>query len=286
MDEAHTVIEAKKVTRGRGKWAMIVIVMVLAAVLLVPTWLQVDRLYQRHRLFVAIRSKNLAMVEALLKAGADPNLRDAPPSTRGNLVDRLLNPRGQPAYEDQQPSPLLAALYRVQVDRPGWHMVTFEPNPSPAIVRALISHGASVNAAGPMESLPITFAAASGNTEVVDILLRSGADVNQTDLIGNSLLLTAAGQGRTEMVQFLIARGADVHARNNSGETALICAVRYCRMPEMVELLLQHKVDPNIRDIRGKTALFYARNPAAALSSRQTRRLPQVITILTRAGAR
>ena len=87
-------------------------------------------------------------------------------------------------------------------------------------------------------------------------------------------------------IKYLIAHGANVHAYTLAGDTALTYAVRYTRDPDVVRFLLDHQVDLNLADSRGKTALFYAYNPSSALSAAQTRRLPQVIQILKQAGAR
>ena len=261
---------------------------VLVGVALVPfilTWFQINQSQRGRELFAAVRANDLAGVQALLKTGADPNMRDAPPPPHGpgEFIERLLNRSSDPA---RQPTPLLAALCVERRSAQGMNEVSYNPNPNPAILSALLSRGANANATDWAQTPPIAFAVASGNTEAVGTLLRYGAAVNQADVIGSTPLFVAAGQGRTRMMRYLIDHGADVHTRNTAKETTLIYTVRFSRMPDSVTFLLDRHVDPNLKDIRGKTALYYANNPDTYLAPSQTRLLPQVISLLAKAGAR
>jgi len=58
-------------------------------------------------------------------------------------------------------------------------------------------------------------------------MIEHGADVNAKDNYGYTVLILAARNGHTEIVELLIERGADIEAMNNDGNTALIQAARY-----------------------------------------------------------
>lgn len=67
--------------------------------------------------------------------------------------------------------------------------------------------------------VPLTWAAAVGNTNLVSLLLDKGSDVNARNKDGNTALHTAAFFGRAEVAHLLIIRGADVHAKSPTGDT-------------------------------------------------------------------
>jgi len=76
-----------------------------------------------------------------------------------------------------------------------------------AVVRLLIKKGADARARNMNGSTPLHFAAAAGQTDVVEALLVAGIDVNTLDASGTSPLLRAADAGQTESTLALIAAG-------------------------------------------------------------------------------
>jgi ankyrin repeat protein len=269
--------------RKRSIWTAAIII---ALASLVPCWYlsqSPQKANLSDGLFMAIRSNDAAKVKSLLKAGADPNLRESPPRLLGPA--RLIRSFLDPDRNSLRPTPLLVALYHLEHLPSGQTEIRYNAFPNPEIVRALLDSGADANATDDTRTTPLFFGVVSGNTQVVDLLFKHGAKINQTDPIGTPLLLTSASQGRIEMMQYLLSHGADVKERNALGETALIHTVRYARTPDAVKFLLDHHIDVNAKDKAGNTALFYARKPDPRLAASQTRLLPGVIAELIHAGA-
>lgn len=101
---------------------------------------------------------------------------------------------------------------------------------------------------------PIHRAAYLGLTEAVQSLLRIGTDPSQLDDLSETPLHKAVREGHRATVEALL-NTCDVNAESNIGMTPLHWA-GVTGNQEMVELLLEHGADPNMRDecIDGMTA--------------------------------
>jgi ankyrin repeat protein len=86
----------------------------------------------------------------------------------------------------------------------------------------LIEHGADVEAVAQnaQQIRPIHAAAANGNLVVLRALLAHGADVNASQQQDFTPLHTAADRGDGEMARLFLGHGADVEARDALGRTA------------------------------------------------------------------
>ena len=74
-------------------------------------------------------------------------------------------------------------------------------------------------------------AARTGKVDAVKALLAHGADVNAKEpRRGQTALMWAAAEGNVEVVEALLRAGADFHARLDSGFTPLLFAVREGRI--------------------------------------------------------
>lgn len=107
------------------------------------------------------------------------------------------------------------------------------------------------------------YAAASGNTEILDFLLKAGLDINAQDKEGWTPLMTAVIQSKKDAVKFLCSNGADLELKNLIGDTA----IQYSEFEEFEEI---HQI--LLQCIQNKKAA----NPSGGrrrLRKRQTRRI-------------
>lgn len=125
------------------------------------------------------------------------------------------------------------------------------------VARALISHGANVNAAAIGGRTPLMEVAGNGNLEFTRLLLDHGADANARLEDGATSLMTAAVNGHVTIVDLLLDRGADPNAQTHERETALMMAARE-GYREIVVKLLEHGADAQVTDGKGETALSWA----------------------------
>ena len=137
-------------------------------------------------LAVAARAGHAPLVEALLAAGAKPELRS-----------------------DEGDTALGGAVRRKQVDA----------------VRALIRHGANANATQARGSIPLLLAAEIGAADVVGALVAAGANANGLNSDAETALMVAAQHDEAIVVATLLSVGADARLRDRAGRTALLNAV-------------------------------------------------------------
>lgn len=157
-------------------------------------------------------------------------------------------------------------------------------NGNPAIVEALIEHGAIVDIPDKKKRTPLYLAAGEGNDQVVEFLLEydadpnaiskgkygplhaaaftgdidsasllieAGATIDLVDKRGNTPLLWAASNDQTEMAIFLVVEGAMIDYVNDDGSTAMEWALRN-ENAELARLLSQNgaSYDPEYLGIR------------------------------------
>ena len=182
----------------------------------------------------AIYSENLAVIQALIGAGADPKWRP--------------NHGGTPLHWG-------AAL-----------------NGNVAVVQALIAAGADPNARDNVDRTPLHSAANdNGNVAVVQTLIAAGADPKARQKDGSTPLHDAAMNNRNEaVIEALIAAGADPKARD--GDVGWpVGAERPCTAPPHstgtrpmieAEAVIAAGADPEARNNRDRTVLHYAASNA------------------------
>ena len=94
--------------------------------------------------------------------------------------------------------------------------------------------------------------------EVKRLVVDCGVDPMREYDYGNTPLHAAAIYGYSEIVEFLLNHGVDPNIRNKKyGATPLHYAAAYGNS-KVVEVLLEHGADPNIRDKNGITPLHFA----------------------------
>ncbi|XP_051207076.1 uncharacterized protein [Lolium perenne] len=125
-------------------------------------------------------------------------------------------------------------------------------NGNEAIVRLLLSRGATVDIAG-VHGTPLHTAASYGNPGALKILLDHHADPNRVSEVSGTPIVTALDStkhGLSESislhcVKLLVKAGADVNSANP--DTPLVVATKY-GLADCIKYLLEAGADPNIPD--------------------------------------
>jgi len=133
----------------------------------------------------------------------------------------------------------------------------------------------------PRWSTPLVAAAASGDLNAVKSLVAHGADVNQkpTGIGGETPLIIAIVHGNNEeVIDFLLEHGADPNIKSHTGMTALMYAVGMGdSQSNLVRKLVAAGADVNVKDKYGNSVLRYAKATPGATA---------IVEILKRAGAK
>jgi ankyrin repeat protein len=193
-------------------------------------------------LSLACTNGSAAMIERLLKAGADPNAARPTGETPSMTAARTGNADAVRA--------LLAAGADVNA-KESWTgqdaLMWAVSERHAAVVRVLIERGADVRARSKGGFTPLLFAAQQGDLESARVLLGAGAGVNEGTPDHGSPLVLAAASGHPDFVAFLLEKGADVTVTDRNGATALHHAAGSRAMVPAVKALLAHGADPNAR---------------------------------------
>lgn len=143
------------------------------------------------------------------------------------------------------------------------------------VVRLLLMNGANPNLTDLKGSTALMMARKEDH-EIFKSLLLAGTDVNHKNLEGITPLMFAAMRGDLAAMRLLLRAGAIPHETDNSGYSVLSWAITSDHdSSEIIQILLENKVDVNIKDNEGYTPLMIA---AAKSSS-------DIISLLLKAGA-
>jgi hypothetical protein len=160
----------------------------------------------------AVRNGNREMIQLLISAGANVNLRN----TGGQTVLMML---GEEATAD--------------------------------LVWDLINAGAKVNQKDSEGNTPLIEAAGFNNIEALRTLLDAGAEIAVANEDGETPLMMAASAGLVNNVRALVLAGADINQRDSDNKSALSLAIenshtaviRWLRAQGAVEMVAQVKQD-------------------------------------------
>jgi len=210
---------------------------------------------------VALLLERGARANAVNKYGSSP-LAEAVKLADARLVGRLLDAGADPEAPnaDGQTALMLAA-------RAG----------ALDVAKALVEHGASVNAKETWRGQTALMWAADGNfPEVAQFLIAKGADVRvradanewQAQITsepraqyrptgGLTPLLYAARSGCSRCVRAMLEAGADINQPNPDGVTPLMVAIDNFHY-DTARLLLDQGASPHVWDWWGRTALYVA----------------------------
>ncbi|WP_205182846.1 ankyrin repeat domain-containing protein [Burkholderia sp. LMG 13014] len=180
-------------------------------------------------LHTAARDDRPELIEALLKAGADPNVRDRDGFTplhyaasRSEIVARQLLAAG--AGDQIRTASGLTARELLEQHQPG--LANELGLGSARLADQLLKGGAQPNAIGtgpkvrPVpQTTPLHLAAMYDNPEMASLLLEYGANPNALDGKGLAPVHYATGQSRA-LLEALVKGGADLQLKTPEGKTA------------------------------------------------------------------
>jgi uncharacterized protein len=121
------------------------------------------------------------------------------------------------------------------------------------VIRLLIDAGAEVNARDQEQMTPLHFAANSGKAEITELLIRSGADINARS--NQNWTPLHYGASNLEVTKKLIQAGADLTIQNHQGTVIHSQDIE----PAVIQLLVDHGLDVNLRNAQGQTPLHVHR---------------------------
>jgi ankyrin repeat protein len=236
-------------------------------------------------LVTAARGGDLAKVQALIKGGADVNVRDSGQMTpllaaagalfhAAEMTKLLLEKKAKVDAVDYLGRSALNMARDVEVARlllDAGAGVEFTGKPGitplmsaadPAVARLLIERGAKLEAKDAAGRTPLMFAlGVKQRLPVAKVLLEKKADIAARDRIGRTPLLTAA-MTSPEAVLLMLDAGAKIEEADKQGNTALMWA-SYSH-PDTVKTLLEKGANVDARDKGGATALATAGSVAVA----------------------
>uniref|UniRef100_A0A182IRZ7 Ankyrin repeat protein n=1 Tax=Anopheles atroparvus TaxID=41427 RepID=A0A182IRZ7_ANOAO len=198
---------------------------------------------------MAIRNRNIRMLEFLLRRGFDPN--SAPlcfinaVSVQSRDILRRLTARGV-RHVNHKDEFCQTALHRsVECDE-------YE------IARDLIQIGAAINAKDRSGRTPLHLAVQRGNVRMVRLLLDSKCSVDELNYHGETPLIRAVVGNNLALVKILLNNGASVERLRNSDPPVLLYLVQE-NHEEILDYLLEHyQFDANEQDAYGNSLLYVA----------------------------
>lgn len=172
----------------------------------------------RTPLSLAVRSKEVALVEALLSRKADPNVR-------------IADMKGASALGAADSLPVMEALLRAganveHADDNGWTPIMLRAGNERARFDLLRAKGANLLLVSKDGWTPLMIAARSGYEDVVKELIKAGAPVNQQGTDGWTALSLAVFNLRLGVATVLLDAKANTDVIKKGNETLLILALK------------------------------------------------------------
>ncbi|KAF3692142.1 B-cell lymphoma 3 protein [Channa argus] len=171
-------------------------------------------------LHLAVITQQPDMVDALLRAGADPAALDRHGQTSFHLCCEYNQYECLSVVLSSSPTcleiknfdgftPLHLAVLRGHKD----------------LARMLLDGGADINAMDIKSGqTPLMHAVESNNPDMVHFLIENGCDVNSQSYSGNTSLHSACGRGQVDTVRLLLKSGADSSLKNYHNDTPVMVA--------------------------------------------------------------
>ncbi|MCX6567193.1 MAG: ankyrin repeat domain-containing protein [Candidatus Aminicenantes bacterium] len=125
-------------------------------------------------------------------------------------------------------------------------------------IHYLLDNGFDVNVKNPDEATPLLLAADFGNRDGARALAMRGADVNAADKNGMTPLSVAVKKGDKDLVDLFLKKGADMGLVDSRTGKTMLYEAALRGYSGVVETLLAHGIEKNVKDKNGFTALSYA----------------------------
>ncbi|XP_031574916.1 uncharacterized protein LOC116308594 [Actinia tenebrosa] len=193
-----------------------------------------------------------ALIESLLKAGADVNQTDidgksafirALQKGKKHLANILIHHGAKVNIFDK--TGRTALIYAVK------------NNESRDMVQSLIKAGAEINHTDNKGKTALFYAVHNEDYSLTQVLIEAGADVNLTDASSKSVLIYAVEDEKEWLASKLIENGADVNITDKKCRTPLMYAVQN-ETEYLARALIKAGSDVNASDNEFKTALIHA----------------------------
>jgi len=192
----------------------------------------------------------LLVMLAGCSAPDDKLLFEAIRAKNTQLVARILTKKNVTLDPPQQPN---------QVNKPLAYAAAYG---NLEIVKLILEMGANMNGQVAYGEVPLIKAAEHNNRDIIVFLIERGADVNLPNAFGVTPFIGLCASGDVDLVQLALKHGGKVNASYvNQTEstpgirnyTALQAAVDAGRA-SVVNVLIEHGGDPNVKDYLGKTS--------------------------------
>ena len=218
-------------------------------------------------LHIAYQNKQMDIFDALLEAGANPNLLNEYNETlllvalmdnNPDVVGKLLAAGVDPNVSVGKIPPLYIASENGYLE----------------IVEKLLAYGANVNKDSDSVT-PLHNAIYSESTNLVKTLLNAGADVNKQTNTGFAPLHIACERGLIDIVGILVDAGANINAITAKGFTPIYIAASF-GYDDIVEFLLEAGV--NVTQDVIKIASYKSRKNVLKLLKSESANMPILFT--------
>ncbi len=217
----------------------------------------------RTLLFSAATEGKLAMMDVLIKAGADPNAKDERGMTAlrhvawtgKNQVEaakRLIAAKADPnVAADDRSTPLIQAMYN-------------EPEIAVPLARVLMQAGADASIVNNEGITALTLAVQRDMAAPIPELVKAGADVNKRNRKGGTLLIYAVDRSQPDVVRALLDANADPNIPATKNKLTPLMKAAMADRVEIITLLLAHcaRTEP-VDSFFKQNALKFAKSDAA-----------------------
>ena len=215
----------------------------------------------RTLLFSAATEGKIAMMDVVLKAGADPNAKDESGMTalrhvawtgknQVNVTKRLIAAKADVNLAaDDDWTPLIQVMYA-------------DPAVAVPVAQVLLQAGADASIVNNEGNSALMLASHHDMPVLIPALVKAGADINERGRDGTSLVV-AAEEGHTAVVRTLLDANADPNLGDRHDETPLMKAAKKDHV-EIIALLLARCARTDLVDSFFKwNALKFAKSDAA-----------------------